>query len=86
MTLPDDDERQRSALTQIVVTEVARALDRPVDERVAALTRSLIAVVNGHCAFAISGAWALMGQAAPEVAALTRVREAIAALRTGSPA
>lgn len=85
MTLPDADERQRSALTHIVVTEVARALDRPVDERVATLTRSLIAVVHGHCAYAISGAWALMGQAAPEVAALTRVREAVAALRLSGP-
>ena len=76
--LPEADQRARGLLTEIVAAEVARALGRPADEAVAALSRSLIAVVHGHCAFAISGAWALMGEAAPEVAALTRVREALA--------
>jgi len=41
-------------------------------------SRSLIATVHGHCAFAIGGAWALMGEEAPESAALARVREALA--------
>lgn len=76
--LPEADQHARGALTEIVVAEVARALGYLPDERIAALSRSLIATVHGHCAFAISGAWALMGEAAPEAAALSRVREALA--------
>ena len=79
MTLSEADQQARGMLTEIVIAEVANALRCPVDEQVAALSRSLIATVHGHCAFAISGAWALMGEAAPEVAALTRVREALQA-------
>lgn len=77
-SLPEADQEARGVLTEIVVAEVARALGRPADEVVGALARSLIATVHGHCAFAISGAWALMGEAAPEIAALARVREALA--------
>lgn len=80
-SLPDADHAARAVLTQIVIGEVAHALGRPVDDRAGALARSLIATVHGHCAFAISGAWALMGEAAPEVAALARVREALASQR-----
>ena len=81
VALPEDDQIARGVLTEIVVSEVARALGCPVDESVAALSRSLIATVHGHCALAISGAWALMGEAAPEAAALARVREALASRR-----
>ncbi|KQM67961.1 TetR family transcriptional regulator [Sphingomonas sp. Leaf17] len=77
-TLPEADQQARGVLTEIVITEVARALHRPVDDGIATLARSLIATVHGHCAFAVSGAWALMGEAAPETAALARVREALA--------
>lgn len=76
--LPEEDQQARGLLTEIVIAEVARALGRQPDEATAALARSLIATVHGHCTFAISGAWALMGEAAPEVAALARVREALA--------
>lgn len=75
--LTEADHAGRGLLTQIVTEEVARTLGRAVDEEVTALSRSLIATVHGHCAFAISGAWALMGEAAPETAALARVREAL---------
>lgn len=78
--LPDADQAARGVLTEIVVGEVARALGQ-TPEAAAALSRSLIATVHGHCSLAISGAWALMGEAAPEVAALARVREALAAQR-----
>lgn len=77
--LTDADHEGRGLLTRIVVEEVARALSRPADDMVSALARSLIATVHGHCAFAVSGAWALMGEAAPEAAAVARVREAVAA-------
>ena len=75
--LSDADHKARGALTEIVIAEVARALGHAPDNQIAALSRSLIATVHGHCAFAVSGAWALMGEAAPEVAALARVREAL---------
>ncbi|WP_230772814.1 TetR/AcrR family transcriptional regulator [Sphingomonas sp. Leaf4] len=79
MNLSEADETGRGLLTKIVVQEVAGALGRPIDDAVVALARSLIATVHGHCAFAISGAWELMGEAAPEAAALARVRETLAA-------
>lgn len=77
--LSDADQTARGALTEIVVTEIARALARPADQQVSTLARSLIATVHGHCVFAVSGAWTLMGEAAPEAAALARVRETLAA-------
>ncbi|WP_298091821.1 TetR/AcrR family transcriptional regulator [uncultured Sphingomonas sp.] len=77
-SLSEQDQQARGILTEIVIAEVAHALGAPADDHVAALARSLIATVHGHCTFAISGAWALMGEAAPEVAALARVREALA--------
>lgn len=77
--LTEADEAGRALLTLIVIEEIARAVGCEVDDEVAALSRSLIATVHGHCAFAISGAWALMGEAAPEAAALARVREALSA-------
>jgi len=78
-SLPEADQAARGLLTEIVVAEVARALGRPADAGVAMLAHSLIATVHGHCAFAVSGAWALMGETAPEAAALARVREALRA-------
>lgn len=77
--LTEADETGRATLTRIVVEEIARAVGCDVDDDIAALSRSLIATVHGHCALAISGAWALMGEAAPEAAALARVREALSA-------
>ena len=72
--LTEADETGRALLTRIVVDEIARAVGREVDDDMTALSRSLIATVHGHCAFAVSGAWALMGDADPEAAALTRVQ------------
>lgn len=80
--LTEADETGRSLLTRIVVEEIAHAIDHEVNDSLATLARSLIATVHGHCDFAISGAWALMGEAAPEEAALARVREALAARST----
>jgi len=76
--LPQQDQEARAILTEVVIGEVARALARAPDDAIATLTRSLIATVHGHCVFAIGGAWALMGEEAPEAAALARVREALA--------
>ncbi|MEP9402103.1 TetR/AcrR family transcriptional regulator [Sphingomonas sp. VNH70] len=82
--LSEADETGRGLLTRIVIEEIARATGCEADAATGALARSLIATVHGHCAFAISGAWALMGEADPEAAALARVREAIAARSNGT--
>ena len=80
-TLSEADERQRGALTEIALSEIARALDWQDAEDARALTRSLIATVHGHCSLELTGAFALMGEPDAEAQALARVREAIAAAR-----
>jgi AcrR family transcriptional regulator len=81
MDMPEEDARKRSTLTGIVVTEIAAALGRGEDEQIRALSRSLIATVHGHCAFALGGTFAVMGEREPLDAALARVRESLAAAR-----
>jgi AcrR family transcriptional regulator len=78
-SLPAEDEVLRGKLTEIIVREVATALGRAPDHQVNTLARSLVATVHGHCVFMVSGAWALMGEDAPEAVALARVRESLAA-------
>ena len=75
MPIPESDAATRAVLTAIVIEEVARALDSEIDASVSALSRSLIATVHGHCAFAVSGSFALMGEDQPVDIALARVRE-----------
>jgi AcrR family transcriptional regulator len=60
--IPDEAAAARSRLTGLVVAEIAAAL--PEDRRDGAerLARSLIATVHGHCDYAMSGAFALMGE------------------------
>lgn len=53
--LTEGDETDRALLTRIVVEEIAPAIGCEINDDVAALSRSLIATVHGHCAFAISG-------------------------------
>lgn len=75
MPIPESDAATRAVLTAIVIEEVARALDSEIDASVSALSRSLIATVHGHCVFAVSGSFALMGEDQPIDIALARVRE-----------
>jgi AcrR family transcriptional regulator len=65
-------------LTGTMRREVQRVLPDASREDVAALSRSLLASVHGHCVFALNGTFAQLGEAAPLDAALARVREAIA--------
>jgi len=80
--LPDWYRQAVERLTGIVVAEVAAAL--PDARRAAApgLTRSLLAVVHGHCDLATAGTFAVLGGDDPAAAALARVREALAAAET----
>jgi len=75
--MPFELAERRGALTQIVTTEVERALPEAAEVDTQRLARSLIATVHGHCAFALSGTFALMGETDPEEVALTRVRQSL---------
>ena len=50
-------------------------------DRAQPLARSLVATVHGHCVFALTGTFALLGEDDPRGAALARVRETLAAAR-----
>lgn len=77
MLISEGDAATRALLTTIVIDEVARALDCLAGDGVRALAISLIATVHGHCAFAVSGSFALMGEEDPVGNALARVRESL---------
>jgi AcrR family transcriptional regulator len=77
--MPEQFEKQRSELTEIVTAEVAAALPEAVRPNAPRLARSLIATVHGHCTFAVNGTFALMGEASPLELALARIRESLAA-------
>jgi len=79
--MPDDYRRKRAGLTGIVEEEIAKVLPPETRDRAPALARSLVAVVHGHCEFALNGTFALLGEEQPEQAALARVREALVAAR-----
>lgn len=78
MSLSEQDEAERGALTQIVVAEVEQALPDAGALDIPRLARSLIAVTHGHCSFFLSGSFALMGEADAVGLALARVRESLA--------
>ncbi|WP_404712249.1 TetR/AcrR family transcriptional regulator [Sphingomonas sp. MMS24-J13] len=77
--LPEDYRRLRAGLTGIIEAEIARTLPHTPADRIPALTRSLVATVHGHCAFALTGTFRLLGERDPRAAALARVRETLAA-------
>ena len=80
MTLPAEDDERRSALTRIVIDEIAPHVPGGSADDVQRLARSLIATVHGHCAFDLNGSFALMGEREPVKMALERVRQALAAV------
>jgi AcrR family transcriptional regulator len=79
MEMPEEEDRLRGGLTEIVAAEVAAALPEARRGEAPRLARSLVATVHGHCAFALNGSFALMGEGEPVELALARVREALAA-------
>jgi AcrR family transcriptional regulator len=81
VTLTADDHARRGELTEIVVAEIARALDVTQPEEARPLARSLVACVHGHCSLELTGAFRLMEEPDPEGQALARVREALRAAR-----
>ena len=77
--LPERYARQRGVLTDILRGEIAAVLPDDRRDRAAALARSLLATVHGHCVFALNGTFALLGEPDPHGAALARVRDVLAA-------
>lgn len=79
VAMPDSFSDALARLTDIVDAEVARALPGRSPDTAHALARSLLAVVHGHCEFAVNGTFARLGDTDPLAAARARVREAMAA-------
>ena len=75
--LPDAARVVRAGLTGIVEDEIALALPEAMRDQAPALARSLVALVHGHCFFALNGTFTLLGEQQPEAAALARVWEAL---------
>jgi len=76
---PEDYFRQRAELTGLVEAEIAAILPGARRGDAAALARSLVAMVHGHCVFALNGTFALLGETDARGAALARAREVLAA-------
>ncbi|RZF63380.1 TetR/AcrR family transcriptional regulator [Sphingomonas populi] len=72
---PEDYFRQRAELTGLVEAEIAAILPPAQADGAAALARSLVAMVHGHCLFALNGTFALLGETDARGAALARARE-----------
>ena len=79
--LPEPYARQRSELTGMVEAEIRKVIPPERGDRAQPLARSLVATVHGHCAFALTGTFALLGEMDPMGTALARVRETLAAAR-----
>jgi len=81
--LPDDQEPPAwyqdkvTAITDIVVREVAAALPEAKRDQAQSLARSLLATVHGHCFFTMNGTFRILGETDPLSAALDRVRDAL---------
>ena len=78
---PDSYQALAADLMSVAAAEVARKLPEAGAEAVLALTRSLVATVHGHCAFALYRTFSMLGETAPADAALARVRETLEAAR-----
>ncbi|HKR91272.1 TetR/AcrR family transcriptional regulator [Novosphingobium sp.] len=75
---PSDSYREKvSAITGVIVREVAAVLPSDSAAKAPALAPSLLACVHGHCFFALNGTFAMLGETDPLGAAKMRVRDAL---------
>jgi AcrR family transcriptional regulator len=79
--MPEEYQRKVTAITDVVVREIAAELPEAHRHHAPALARSLLATVHGHCYFALNGTFALLGEEHPLKAALDRVDDALARFR-----
>lgn len=75
--MPEDYRAKVTAITQVVVREIAGELPPVHQDKAPALARSLLATVHGHCYFALNGTFELLGEQHPLAAALERVDDAL---------
>lgn len=76
--VPEDYQAKVTAITDVVVREIAVALPPGYANKAPALARSLLATVHGHCFFTLNGTFRVMGETDPLSAALDRVNDALA--------
>jgi AcrR family transcriptional regulator len=74
---PEDYAEKVTAITDIIVHEVAAALPSQRKKEAQNLACSLLACVHGHCFFTLNGTFRILGETDPLGAALKRVRDAI---------
>lgn len=77
--MPENLMQQRACLMQLVVEEIVHFLPHAPLHETEVLARSLVALVHGHCSFALGGSFALMGIEDPLALALSRVGEVLRA-------
>ncbi|MFM6854676.1 MAG: TetR/AcrR family transcriptional regulator [Sphingopyxis sp.] len=78
---PDDYHARVDAIMAVVEHEVAAALPHAHREDAAELTRSLLAMVHGHCFFTLNGTFRMLAETDPLAAARARVADALARYR-----
>ncbi len=76
---PDWDQAAGRDLMDLVAEQIVLALPKSNPATIRALAPSLVATVHGHCVFTIFRTFDVLGETDPVRAALTRVREALAA-------
>ena len=79
MEMADALVTERVRLTDVITREAASVLPDANPTGAAELASSLIATVHGHCAFLLSGTFALMGVECPADLAVARVMEVLRA-------
>lgn len=81
--LPDDIEPPRdyqdkvTAITAVVVRELAAVLPSSHRDKAGSLARSLLATVHGHCFFTLNGTFRMLGETDPLASAMDRVQDAL---------
>jgi len=81
---PEAYQQVVAGIMDLVAGEIAAALPGAAPDAVRALARSLTATVHGHCYFSLFRTFDMLGETAPEAAALARVREAISAAQAAA--
>jgi AcrR family transcriptional regulator len=79
MTIPEDQAQQRGGLMALVTQEIAAVLPEHRQGEAERLSRSLVAIVHGHCSFALGGSFALLGEEDPFDLVMQRVIEVLQA-------
>lgn len=83
--MPEYYQAKVTAITDVVVREIAAALPARHADKAPGLARSLLATVHGHCFFTLNGTFSLLGEIDPLAAALDRVNDALEHLTHENP-